>query len=143
MTAPIALERAQQAKLDLVEVSPNADPPVCKIMDFGKYQYEKSKRAKEAKKKQVKVVMKEVQFRSGTAEHDYQFKKRHVEDFLAQGYKVRATVRFRGRAMMHTHLGREMLQRLSTDVAASGEVEFPPRMESRVMLMVLTPKVNK
>ena len=96
MTPRDAMKLAEEVGLDLVEVSPNAKPPVCKIMDYGKYQYEKNKRAREARKKQSKVVLKGMQFRPDTAEHDYQFKKRHVEDFLKNGWKVRATVRFRG-----------------------------------------------
>jgi len=135
-----AIERAQEVGLDLVEVSPNADPPVCKIMDYGKFQYEKSKKAKEAKKKQSVVRLKEIKFRSDTAEHDYQFKKRHVEDFLSRGWKVRATVIFWGREMLHTDLGRKMLQRLAEDIADVGEVEQPPRMETRTMFIILTPK---
>ena len=135
-----ALDRAQEEGLDLVEVSPNAKPPVCKIMDYGKYQYEKNKRAREARKKQSKIVLKEIQFRPDTAEHDYQFKKRHVEDFLKNGWKVRATVRFRGREMLHTELGKNMLTRLEEDVAELGEVEQPAKMETRVMSMLLTPK---
>jgi translation initiation factor IF-3 len=131
---------AQETGLDLVEVSPNADPPVCRIMDYGKFQYEKSKRAKEAKKKQAKVVLKEIQFRSDTAEHDYQFKKRHVEDFLSNGWKVKATVRFKGREMLHTNLGRKMLERLAEDVAELAEVEQRPKMETRTMFLILAPK---
>lgn len=135
-----AMERADEVGLDLVEVSPNAKPPVCKIMDYGKYQYEKSKREREARKKQSKIVLKEIQFRPDTAEHDYQFKKRHVEDFLKNGWKVRATVRFRGREMMHTQLGRKMLTRLEKDVAEIAEVEQPAKMETRAMSMLLMPK---
>jgi len=135
-----AMQRAEEVGLDLVEVSPNATPPVCKIMDYGKYQYEKNKRAKEARKKQSKVVMKGMQFRPDTAEHDYQFKKRHVEDFLGNGWKVRATVRFRGREMLHTDLGRNVLTRLKDDLAQIADVEQPPRMETRIMSMILTPK---
>lgn len=140
MTPSEAMDRAEDVGLDLVEVSPNAKPPVCKIMDYGKYQYEKNKRAREARKKQTKIVLKEMQFRPDTAEHDYQFKKRHVEDFLKNGWKVRATVRFRGREMLHTELGRNMLTRLEKDVSEIAEVEQPPRMETRVMYMLLTPK---
>jgi translation initiation factor IF-3 len=140
MSAYEALDRAMEEGLDLVEVSPNSDPPVCKIMDYGKFQYEKSKRAKEAKKKQAKVVLKTIQFRSDTAEHDYQFKKRHAEEFLSQGWKVKAEVRFKGREMLHTNLGRLMLDRLAKDVAEIADVEQPPRMETRIMLMILTPK---
>lgn len=135
-----AMQRAEEVGLDLVEVSPNATPPVCKIMDYGKYQYEKNKRAKEARKKQTKVVMKGMQFRPDTAENDYQFKKRHVEDFLGNGWKVRATVRFRGREMLHTDLGRNLLTRLKDDLAQIADVEQPPRMETRIMSMILAPK---
>ena len=140
MTPREAMERAEEVGLDLVEVSPNANPPVCKIMDYGKYQYEKNKREREARKKQTKIVLKEMQFRPDTAEHDYQFKKRHIEDFLKNGWKVRATVRFRGREMLHTELGKNMLARLEKDVAEIAEVEQPPRMETRTMFMLLTPK---
>ena len=135
-----ALQRAEEVGLDLVEVSPNANPPVCKIMDYGKYQYEKNKRAREARKKQTKVVLKGMQFRPDTAEHDYQFKKRHVEDFLKNGWKVRATVRFRGREMLHTELGSNLLSRLKDDLEEIADVEQPPRMETRIMSMILTPK---
>ncbi len=139
-----ALNRAQTEGLDLVEVSPNADPPVCKIMDYGKFQYEKSKRAKEAKKKQAKVVLKEIKFNSvRTADHDFQFKMRHAHEFLSNGWKVKATVRFSGREMLHTDLGMEMLRRFAADVADVGEIELPPRMESRSMFMILTPKSDK
>jgi translation initiation factor IF-3 len=135
-----ALQRAEEVGLDLVEVSPNAKPPVCKIMDYGKYQYEKNKRAREARKKQTKVVLKGMQFRPDTAEHDYQFKKRHVEDFLKNGWKVRATVRFRGREMLHTDLGKNLLARLKDDLAEIADVEQPPRLETRIMSMILAPK---
>ena len=140
MPTRAAMQRAEEVGLDLVEVSPNAKPPVCKIMDYGKYQYERNKRAREARKKQTKVVLKEMQFRPDTAEHDYQFKKRHIEDFLKHGWKVRATVRFKGREMLHTDLGRNMLTRLRDDLAEIAEVEQNPRMETRVMSMLLTPK---
>ena len=134
------MKLAEEVGLDLVEVSPNAKPPVCKIMDYGKYQYEKNKRAREARKKQSKVVLKGMQFRPDTAEHDYQFKKRHVEDFLKNGWKVRATVRFRGREMLHTELGRNLLSRLKDDLEEVADVEQPPRMETRIMSMTLAPK---
>ena len=134
------MKLAEEVGLDLVEVSPNAKPPVCKIMDYGKYQYEKNKRAREARKKQSKVVLKGMQFRPDTAEHDYQFKKRHVEDFLKNGWKVRATVRFRGREMLHTDLGRNLLSRLRDDLEEIADVERPPRMETRIMSMTLAPK---
>ena len=140
MTPRDAMKLAEEVGLDLVEVSPNAKPPVCKIMDYGKYQYEKNKRAREARKKQSKVVLKGMQFRPDTAEHDYQFKKRHVEDFLKNGWKVRATVRFRGREMLHTDLGRSLLSRLRDDLEEIADVEQPPRMETRIMSMILSPK---
>lgn len=140
MTPRDAMKLAEEVGLDLVEVSPNATPPVCKIMDYGKYQYEKNKRAREARKKQSKVVLKGMQFRPDTAEHDYQFKKRHVEDFLKNGWKVRATVRFRGREMLHTELGRNLLSRLKDDLEELADVEQPPRMETRIMSMILAPK---
>ena len=135
-----AMKLAEEVGLDLVEVSPNATPPVCKIMDYGKYQYEKNKRAREARKKQTKVVLKGMQFRPDTAEHDYQFKKRHVEDFLKNGWKVRATVRFRGREMLHTELGKNLLARLKDDLEEIADVEQPPRLETRMMSMILAPK---
>ncbi len=135
-----AMKLAEEVGLDLVEVSPNATPPVCKIMDYGKYQYEKNKRAREARKKQTKVVLKGMQFRPDTAEHDYQFKKRHVEDFLKNGWKVRATVRFRGREMLHTELGKNLLARLKDDLGELADVEQPPRLETRIMSMILAPK---
>ena len=134
------MKLAEDVGLDLVEVSPNATPPVCKIMDYGKYQYEKNKRAREARKKQSKVVLKGMQFRPDTAEHDYQFKKRHVEDFLKNGWKVRATVRFRGREMLHTELGKNLLSRLKDDLEEIADIEQPPRMEARIMSMTLAPK---
>jgi translation initiation factor IF-3 len=134
------MKLAEEVGLDLVEVSANATPPVCKIIDYGKYQYEKNKRAREARKKQTKVVLKGMQFRPDTAEHDYQFKKRHVEDFLKNGWKVRATVRFRGREMLHTDLGKNLLARLKDDLAEIADVEQPPRLETRIMSMILAPK---
>ena len=135
-----ALNRAQAEGLDLVEVSPNADPPVCKIMDYGKFQYEKSKQAKDAKKKQTKVVLKEIKFKSvRTADHDFQFRMRHAREFLSNGWKVKVTVRFSGREMLHIDLGTEMLRRFAEEVADIAEIELPPRMESRSMFMILTP----
>jgi translation initiation factor IF-3 len=140
MSTRDAMKLAEDVGLDLVEVSPNATPPVCKIIDYGKFQYEKNKRAREARKKQSKVVLKGMQFRPDTAEHDYQFKKRHVEDFLKNGWKVRATVKFRGREMLHTDLGRNLLSRLKDELEEIADVEQPPRMETRIMSMTLSPK---
>lgn len=136
-----ALQIAREQGLDLVEVSPNADPPVCKIMDYGKFQYEKSKRAKEAKKKQAKVVLKEIKFNSvRTGEHDLEFKSRHAREFLTNGWKVKTTVRFKGREMMHTGLGRTMLLQFADGLADVGEVEQSPRMETRTMFIIIAPK---
>ena len=137
-----ALEVAGNEGLDIVEVAPKAEPPVCKIMDYGKFQYEKSKREKEARKKQAKVVLKEIQFRPDTADHDYQFKMRHAREFLAKGYKVRSVVRFRGRQMLHTNFGREVLHRLVADVGDVAEVELGPKMENNLMALILTPKTS-
>ena len=137
-----ALEVARNEGLDLVEVAPKAEPPVCKIMDYGKFQYEKSKQEKEARKKQAKVVLKEIQFRPDTADHDYQFKMRHAREFLAKGYKVRSVVRFRGRQMLHTNFGREVLHRLVADVGDVAEVELGPKMENNLMAIILTPKTS-
>jgi translation initiation factor IF-3 len=130
---------AQKKGLDLVEVAPGARPPVCRIMDHGKFMYEQSKRAKKSKQTVIKV--KEVKFKPDTAEHDYQFKMRHAERFLKLGNKVKATIVFRGREVVHSHLGRNMLDRLANDLAEIGSVERPSKMESRyTMTMILTPK---
>ncbi len=132
---------AQEKGLDLVEVAPRARPPVCRIMDYGKYQYEQSKRAKSAKKHQKVVKLKEVKFKPDTAEHDYQFKKRHAENFLESGARVKATVTFRGREIVHSHLGKQMLERLASDLDELCTVEQPPKMASgRSMTMMLVPK---
>ncbi|HIC16589.1 TPA: translation initiation factor IF-3 [Candidatus Poribacteria bacterium] len=142
ITLQEALEIAGNEGLDLVEVAPTADPPVCKVMDYGKFQYEKSKREKEARKKQAKVILKEIQFRPDTADHDYQFKMRHAREFLTKGYKVRSVVRFRGRQMLHTNLGRDVLHRLVTDVGDVAEVELGPKMENNLMAIILAPKTS-
>ena len=132
---------AQEKGLDLVEVAPRARPPVCRIMDYGKYQYEQSKRAKSAKKHQKVVKLKEVKFKPDTAEHDYQFKKRHAENFLESGARVKATVTFRGREIVHSHLGKQMLERLASDLNELCTVEQLPKMASgRSMTMILVPK---
>jgi len=130
---------AGEKGLDLVEVAPRARPPVCRVMDHGKFMYEQSKRAK--KSKQTAIKLKEVKFKPDTAEHDYQFKLRHAERFLKLGNKVKATVEFRGREVVHSHLGKKMLDRLANDLAELGSVERPSNMESRYkMTMLLMPK---
>lgn len=134
-----ALELAQQAGLDLVEISPTAVPPVCRIMDFGKFLYERNKQAHAAKKKQKQFKVKEVKFRPGVDEHDYEFKKRNILRFLAHGDKVRATVQFRGREVVHPELGRKLLERLIGDVREHGMVETVPLREGNTMITVLAP----
>ncbi len=130
---------AEEAGLDLVEISPNAKPPVCKIMDFGKYKYETQKREAEARKKQKIIEVKEVKFRPNTDTHDYDVKMRNVFKFLENGDKVKITLRFRGREMAHQDLGRELLQRVAADVEGTGKVENMPKMEGRQMIMIIGP----
>jgi translation initiation factor IF-3 len=139
MATQEALRLAEEKGLDLVEVSPTARPPVCRIMDYGKYKYERNKKLKESKKKQHVVQVKEVKFRPKTEEHDYQFKKRHAEDFLKKGNKVKFTVIFRGRELDHKELGFKMLKRAETDLSEVGEVERPARFEGRLMIMYMKP----
>ncbi|NBM56922.1 translation initiation factor IF-3 [Proteus vulgaris] len=136
-----ALEKAEEAGADLVEISPNAEPPVCRIMDYGKFLYEKSKTLKEQKKKQKVIQVKEVKFRPGTDEGDYQVKLRNLIRFLEDGDKAKVTLRFRGREMAHQQIGMEMLNRIRTDLDELVTVEsFPNRIEGRQMIMVLAPK---
>ncbi|WP_233491831.1 translation initiation factor IF-3 [Nioella nitratireducens] len=134
-----ALEMATQAGLDLVEISPNATPPVCKIMDYGKFKYEQQKRESEARKKQKTIEVKEVKFRPNTDTHDYEVKMRNVVKFLENGDKVKVTLRFRGREMAHQNLGRELLERVAGDVQEIGKVENMPKMEGRQMVMMIGP----
>ncbi len=138
-----ALELAEEAGLDLVEISPNANPPVCKIMDFGKFKYETQKREAEARKKQKIIEVKEVKFRPNTDIHDYEVKMRNVFKFLENGDKVKVTLRFRGREMAHQNLGRELLERVADDVKEIGKIENMPRMEGRQMVMMIGPVTNK
>ncbi len=133
------MELAERAGLDLVEISPNATPPVCKIMDFGKYKYETQKRESEARKKQKIIEVKEVKFRPGTDTHDYDVKMKNVFKFLEKGDKVKVTLRFRGREMAHQNLGRELLERVADDVKEIGKVENMPKMEGRQMVMMIGP----
>ncbi len=134
-----AMELAEDAGLDLVEISPNAAPPVCKIMDFGKFKYEQQKRESEARKKQKTIEVKEVKFRPNTDVHDYDVKMRNVFRFLEGGDKVKITLRFRGREMAHQNLGRELLERVAEDVKEVGKVESMPKMEGRQMIMMIGP----
>jgi len=134
-----ALEIAESYGLDLVEVAPNAKPPVCKVIDFGKFMYEKKKKEKEAKKKQHTVQVKELRFRPGTEEHDLNFKTRHAREFLENGDKVKATVQFRGRDMLYTERGEELLLNLAEDLEDISEIESKPTMEGKRMIMMLAP----
>lgn len=135
-----ALEVAKQADLDLVEISPNAEPPVCKVMDYGKFLFEKSKAQKEQKKKQKQIQVKEIKFRPGTDVGDYQVKLRNLRRFLEGGDKAKVTIRFRGREMAHQEIGIELLNRVKTDLEDIATVEFfPNRVEGRQMIMVLAP----
>ena len=130
---------AEEAGLDLVEISPNANPPVCKIMDFGKFKYEQQKRESEARKKQKTIEVKEVKFRPNTDTHDYDVKMRNVFRFLENGDKVKVTLRFRGREMAHQELGRDLLERVAEDTKEIGKVENMPKMEGRQMVMMIGP----
>jgi translation initiation factor IF-3 len=134
-----ALRLAINFELDLVEVSPKSEPPVCRIMDYGKFKYQQSKKAHEAKKKQVVVHLKEVKMRPKTEEHDFQFKLRHIERFLKEGNKTKVTVVFRGRELAHPDLGRNMLGRITEEAKEWGKVELAPKFEGRNFIMVLAP----
>ncbi len=135
-----ALALAEEAGLDLVEISPNANPPVCKIMDFGKYKYELQKREAEARKNQKIIEIKEVKFRPNTDTHDYDVKMRNVMRFLEAGDKVKVTLRFRGREMAHQDIGAQLLQRVAADIDEIGKVENMPKMEGRQMIMMIAPR---
>ncbi len=135
-----AIQLAQDSGLDLVEVSPNAEPPVCRIMDYGKFSFEKNKSQQAAKRKQKLTQIKEIKFRPGTDDGDYQVKLRNLIRFLNDGDKAKITLRFRGREMQHQELGRELLDRLRADLAEYAIVEQDPRLEGRLMVMMLAPK---
>ncbi len=135
-----ALAMAQSAELDLVEVSPTAEPPVVRIMDYGKFLFEANKKAHSAKRKQKQIQVKEVKFRPGTGEGDYQIKVRNLIRFLTEGDKAKVTLRFRGREMVHQDIGRRLLDRVSQDLAPHGVVEQNPLMEGKQMIMVFAPK---
>ncbi|MDR9485502.1 MULTISPECIES: translation initiation factor IF-3 [Sediminimonas] len=139
VTPERAMEMAEDAALDLVEISPNATPPVCKIMDYGKFKYEQQKRESEARKKQKTIDIKEVKFRPNTDTHDYEVKMKNVFKFLEAGDKVKITLRFRGREMAHQNLGRELLERVAEDTKDVGKVENFPKMEGRQMIMLIGP----
>ena len=140
VTPARALAMAEEAGLDLVEISPNAEPPVCKIMDFGKFKYETQKREAEARKKQKIIEIKEIKFRPGTDDHDYDVKMRAVLKFLGEGDKVKVTLRFRGREMAHQDLGLALLNRVAADVTDAGKIESMPKLEGKQMVMMIGPK---
>ena len=140
MSRAEALALATEAALDLVEVSPTAEPPVVRVMDFGKYLFEQNKKAHSAKRKQKQIQVKEVKFRPGTEEGDYQVKLRNLIRFLTEGDKAKVTLRFRGREMAHQDIGRKLLARVSTDLATHAVIEQNPLMEGRQMVMVFSPK---
>jgi translation initiation factor IF-3 len=137
-----AQQLAEEQSLDLVEVAPDAKPPVCRIMDFGKYKYQQSKRLQQAKKKQKVISVKEIKLRPKTEEHDYQFKTQHVRRFLQDGHKTKVTVVFRGREIAHSELGRRMLDRIAADMGDVGTIEQTPQQEGRNMSMVLSPRAS-
>jgi translation initiation factor IF-3 len=140
MSRSEALQMASASELDLVEVSPTAEPPVVRIMDYGKFLFEQNKKAHSAKRKQKQIQVKEVKFRPGTGEGDYQIKLRNLIRFLTEGDKAKVTLRFRGREMVHQDIGRKLLDRVSTDLAAYSVVEQNPLMEGKQMIMVFAPK---
>jgi translation initiation factor IF-3 len=143
MPPPQALVIARQKGLDLVEISPTAVPPVCRIMDFGKYQYQEQKRSREAKKHQKVIEVKEIKFRPKVDEHDYQFKKKHIERFLSDGDKVKATIFFRGREMAHPEIGRRILERLLGELSEVALAETAPRQEGNQMHVILSQRVGR
>ena len=134
-----AIELAKQEGLDLIEISPNANPPVCKIIDIGKYKYDLQKKANKAKKKQKKIELKEIKLRPVTEVHDYTFKIKNAQKFLTKGDKVKFTVKFKGREMQHTNLGNELMNRIINDTANLGKVEMRPKLEGRQMTMIVQP----
>jgi translation initiation factor IF-3 len=140
LTVREAMQRAFAVGLDLVEISPNADPPVCKILDFGKFKYEQQKKKNEAKKKQKVIEIKEIKVRPNIDENDYQVKMRAMKSFIEEGDKVKVTLRFRGREMAHQDIGIKVLERIRGDMDTQTKVEQMPRMENRQMVMVLTPR---
>ena len=138
-----AFRAAEDAELDLVEIVPNAKPPVCRVMDYGKFKFEQSKKAQIARKHQKQIHVKEIKFRPGTEKGDYDVKLRKLVKFLKDGDKAKVTIRFRGREMMHQQRGTQLLQRVETDLEPYAAVEQRPKMEGRQMVMVLTPKKSK
>ena len=138
-----AIDKAKEVGLDLVEVAPNSDPPVCRIMDFSKYKYEQEKKKKQSKKKQHITHMKEIRFKVRIEDHDYQVKMKHIKEFLEKKDKVRISLRFRGRENAHKELGIELLNKIAKDMSALGEMEAAPKSMGRTMSMTLAPKIDQ
>jgi translation initiation factor IF-3 len=138
-----AIQEARQRGIDLVEIAPKAQPPVCKLIDYGKFLYEQKKRAHDAKKKQVTVQVKEIKFRPGTDDHDYKYRMEHAREWLEEGDKVRAAIAFRGREMTHRELGAKILQRLTQELSDIADVEVAPKMEGYQMFTIFLPKKGK
>ena len=138
-----AIQEARRRAIDLVEIAPNAQPPVCKLIDYGKFLYEQKKKAHEAKKKQVTVSVKEIKFRPGTDDHDYGYRRDHAREWLEDGDKVRAAIAFRGREMTHRELGAKILKRLTQELADIADVEVAPKMEGNQMFTIFVPKKSK
>ena len=139
ITISEAVSRAKEEGLDLIEIAPNAKPPVCKIMDMGKYKYDQQKKANKAKKKQKKIELKEIKLRPVTEVHDYAFKIKNAQKFISKGDKVKFTIKFRGRELQHTNLGNELMEKIKTDMQSIGKVELQPKFEGKQMIMVIQP----
>ena len=139
MNTSKAIAVAKEEGLDLIEIAPNANPPVCKIIDMGKFKYEAQKKANKAKKKQKKIELKEIKLRPVTEVHDYNFKLKNAQKFLTKGDKVKFTIRFKGRELMHSNLGNDLMNRIQEDIKSVGKVEMSPKFEGRQMIMVIQP----
>ena len=134
-----AISMAKEEGLDLIEIAPNAKPPVCKIIDIGKYKYDAQKKANQAKKKQKKIEVKEIKLRPVTETHDYQFKIKNARKFISKGDKVKFTIRFKGRELQHSHLGQELMEKIKVDMQEVGKVELDPRFDGKLIIMVIQP----
>ena len=139
LNLPDAIKKAKDEGLDLIEISPNATPPVCKIMDMGKYKYDAQKKANKAKKKQKKIELKEIKLRPVTEVHDYTFKIKNAQKFLSKGYKVKITIKFKGRELQHSHLGNELMDKIKLDMQKIGRVELQQKFDGKQMIMVIQP----
>lgn len=143
MTVKAAIEIAEKEGFDLVEISPNASPPVCKLIDFGKFKYQQKKKAQATKKKQTVILVKEVKFRPITEEHDFNFKVKHIERFLSDGNKAKVSIRFKGREIMHNDFGKDMINKIIAHIKDQAVIEQQPRLEGRNLVMILAPNPAK